>query len=127
MIIRLTVNNNDFQELLVNYLSHFWLYIEVTDLTCDLITENVIEQVHLHNKINNMLNPNMNHKLTVDDKEFLIHQVKDSFAHWCKGHSSSADYLIEATKVTIQDSLTDQWENGEAAYWFQHSDNVVIQ
>lgn len=125
MIIRLTVKDNDFSEVLENYLSRFFINIEKTQ---DLTIDNSLDIMKMHKKINAMLNPNMDYTLTLEDKEFLIQQVKDSFAYWCGSrYPDDVDYLTKNLQVSILDSMRDKWENGEACYWFQHSGIVINQ
>lgn len=125
MIIRLSVKDNDFQEVLEKYLSRFFLNIEQTR---EVTIENVCDEWDIHKKINDILNPNNAHILTSEDKVFLKNQIKDSFSFWCKNrYPEEEEYLSKNLTIQFLDSMTDKWENGEACYWFQHSGTVITQ
>ncbi|MBE5881826.1 MAG: hypothetical protein E7289_05935 [Lachnospiraceae bacterium] len=125
MIIRLSVEDNDFQEVLERYLSKFYLNIDKVD---ELTTENAMDSWKLYKKINGMLNPNCHYKLTKEDEVFLEKQIRDSFSFWCKNnYPKDEEYLSKNLTIKFLKSMTDKWENGEACYWFQHSGCVITQ
>lgn len=126
MIIRLSVSDNDFQELLEKYASN--LFFNLGEDGEKLTTDNAIEKWHMQDKINQILNPNIGKKMTKEDEEFLEERIRKSFAYFCeKRKPSSKDYLVSKLTVKFLKSMTDKWENGEACYWFQHSGTVVTQ
>lgn len=124
MIIRLSVNDNDFSNIIVEYLSEFWSNIVETDVS----KENVIERFGIKRRINEILNPNIDYKLKEEDKIFLENQIRKSFHYWCGNHyPCDADYLNRNITVEFLDVIEDKWENGEACYWFQHSACIITQ
>ena len=126
MIIRFSVEDNDFQELLAKYASNLYLYIpkDGEELTVD----NAMDKLDIQKKVNEILNPNIHHKLVEEDKVFLEEQIRKSFAYFCeKRCPSSKDYLVSKFTVKFMKSMTDKWENGEACYWFQNSNQVITQ
>ena len=125
MIIKLTVKDNDFQEVLEKYLSKFFINIGKTR---EVTTENVVEEWQIEKRINKILNPNINDTLNDEDKKFLEEQIKKSFSFWCKSnYPKSEEYLSKNLQVSFLTSMTDKWENGESCYWFQHSGVVLTQ
>lgn len=125
MIIRLSVNDNDFSSKLEDYLKNLWIYITETDV---LTKENVLEMIHVKDKVYEMLNPNIGYELTENDKDFLKNQIRNSFRYWCETrYPSDAEYLSKNLTIEILDVIEDKWENGEACYWLQHSDCVINQ
>lgn len=125
MIIRLSVNDNDFSSKLEDYLKSIWIYITETDV---LTKENVREMIHTKNKVFEMLNPNSGYELTENDKDFLKNQIRNSFRYWCETRfPSDAEYLSKNLTIEILDVIEDKCENGEACYWLQHSDCVINQ
>lgn len=127
MIIRMTVNDNDFTDKIESYLNHFWTCIKETEKINELDLNS--DFFKLNKKINNILNPNNDYILQKEDKLFLINQIKESFSCWCKKRfqNEDSDYLIKSLNVKILNSFTDRWENGEVCYWFQHSNRTITQ
>ena len=125
MIIRLSVNDNDFSNVIEEYLSGLWSNLVKTDV---FLEENTIELFGAKRKINEILNPNIDYKLKENDKIFLENQIRKSFRYWCGNHyPCDADYLSRNIAVEFLDVMKDKWENGEACYWFQHSSCVITQ
>ena len=133
MIVRLTVNDNDFQKELRNYLNQFDWYIrelapefekEISS-TC----ESLCNWRQRDKEVSRLFNPNSEVILTDKDKEFIVEQVKRTFGVYCDSnlHQDVAVYLKEKLEVTILSSMTDKWENGEAFYWLQHSNTIINQ
>lgn len=130
MIIRLTVEDNDFGNVMKNFLSN--LDGRMTALPSnirELGIDTQLEILNNINKINKLLNPNVTEKHTEEEKTFLKEKIIESFAKYvltCKDEDT-ANYLIKNFSVDIIDSMEDKWENGEAWYWFQHSRVVLNQ
>lgn len=127
MIIRMTVNDNDFTDKIESYLNYFWNYIGETEKINKLDLNS--DFFKLNKKINNILNPNNDCILQKEDKLFLINQIKESFSWWCKKRlqNDDSDYLIKSLDIKILNSFIDKWENGEVCYWFQHSNRTITQ
>lgn len=138
MIIRFSVEDNDFQELLAKYASNLYLYIseDGEEFAVDTVNSwdvqkkvnKILDKYDIRKKVNEILNPNMHHKITKEDEFFLEEQIRKSFAYFCeKRCPSSKDYLVSKLTVKFMKSMTDKWENGEACYWFQNSNQVITQ
>ena len=126
MIIRLSVNDNDYQSFLEKFASK--LFINLGEDGEELTVENAVEKWDTQKKINQILNPNIHYEMTKEDEVFLEQQIRKSFAYFCENRKlSSKDYLVKNFSVKFMKSMTDKWENGEACYWFQQSGAVVTQ
>lgn len=126
MIVRLTVKDNDFSDVLCRFMSSF--YVEVV-WGCPLDDKSINFKEYKY--FNELLNPNCDHKLTEEETELLINRIKTSFENYLKKIKSisegTRDYLMSRLDVKIIKSLTDKWENSEVVYWLQHSGKVVNQ
>lgn len=134
MIIRMTVNDNDFGYVLDRMMAHF--YHAVTDAPYIGIeigksdfeaTSKALDEVW---RLNSIMNPNNDDPRTKEDLEFLVENVKKAFNNIVDKSSeedSTKDYLKRNLKVEILTSVEDKWENGEAYYWFQHSGKYISQ
>ena len=86
MIIRIDFKDNDYQELVENYLKRFNLnvlydlsmplYEEKISASCVKVYENAQE------KSNCILNPNIDYKVTADDYDFLRERIKASLKEY---------------------------------------------
>lgn len=140
MIIRIDFKDNDYQELVENYLKRFNRNIlydlsvqldneERVTLTCIKAYENAQE------KSNWILNPNIDYKMTADDYDWLRERIKASLKEYLLRNPRlselSKEYIekhfIEEMEISFPRAFYDKWENGEVGYWFSHSGTVVIQ
>lgn len=131
MIIRLTVGDNDFSLIIEKYFKDFYKrltgLIEKEPSYTDYAAW--IKMHKRYEEMNQLLNPNVVEKHTKEQKNKIIERVTKTFGEYvslCTGNDT-AEYLKENLEVTIIDTMTDCWENGEAWYWFQHSGVVVNQ
>ena len=121
MIIKFTVNDNDFYDILMRFGKSLpvslWVYTEDT-------------KIREINYIRNIINPNSDIKLTDSNKRKLIERVREQFNKFINTavkDVKTREYLSESFKVSIVNTLTDKWENGEMFYWLQHSNTLVNQ
>lgn len=136
MIIHVSINDNDFADILGGYMANLF-----TNLTEDLARLCEGTEVS-HNNFYNLFsaskritaiwneNNNGNRDLTEDDKEFLKNRIKISFDDYCRrtGRTQGTiDYLMKNLTINFPDCLYDKWENGEAFYYLSHSNTVVNQ
>lgn len=126
MIIKVTVEDNDFGEILERFMKN--LCFELTREPDDLTAGKALDFYRTYKRINSLLNPNVTEKLTEEDVAFLTERIKKSWEFYVKKKVPDADqYLVNKFKVTFPKTFTDKWENGEAVYWFQHSGIVLNQ
>ena len=122
MVIRITVNDNDYRKIMTPFVKELYQY--ASGLHSELFSKD-----H-YDKINRLLNPNINAKLQDKDKDFLTQSIKSSFKEYLNVRGIAHDvqsYLLSQFEVKFLKSFTDKWENGEAFYWLQHSQTVVNQ
>ena len=131
MIIKMTVNDNDFGNELESFARK--LSSRITRLPRNIEQMEAKEQlecIRSLRKIDRLMNPNVTENHTEEEKELLIRKTKEAFSTYVKEvckDESDADYLIRNFKVEIIETMTDKWENGEMFYWFQHSGVVINQ
>lgn len=132
MIIRITVNDNDFTEQIEKYMKNFVLYIREMMPEQDLGENPSFEDVYAwrlrDKRINGIMNPNITASLTEKDKKYIVQQVHKTFGVFCDNHfgKDMADYLKKKLNVKVLSRMEDKWENGEVFYWFQHADGYII-
>lgn len=123
MIIKMTANNNEVTAIIEKYLLNFWVNImELGELT----TENSLNQYHTSKRIKNALNPNFTYVLTAEDKAIIIKTIRDSF-FYINRKEEDISHIARSLEISFLDTMEDKWENGEAVYWFQHSEAVITQ
>ena len=132
MIIRLSVNDNDFTQQIEPYVKNFVCYIRELmpeqNLGENFTFEEVYNWLKKDKEINRLMNPNSSVVLTDKDKKFIVDQVKRTFGVYCDNHfdEDTANYLKKGLNVKVLTRIEDKWENGEAIYWFQHADKYII-
>lgn len=124
MIIRLTVKDNDFGDLMDDFVKN--LSGKITKLPSNiefLDGRKQFEIIKEIRKIDKLLNPNVTENHTEEEKELLIKRIKETFIEFIHSRTddSTAEYLIKKFEAKIINSMEDKWENGEVWYWFQHS------
>lgn len=138
MIIRIDFKDNDYQELVENYLKRFNLNI-LYDLSVQLDKKISVSCIKAYEnaqeKSNCILNPNIDYKVTADDYDFLRERIKASLKEYLLRNPRldelSKEYIeksfIKGIDITFPKAFYDKWENGEVGYWFSHSGTTVIQ
>lgn len=139
MIIRIDFKDNDYQELVENYLKRFNLNV-LYDLSAQLDKEKISWSCvkayeNAQEKSNCILNPNIDYKTTADDYDWLRKRIKASLKEYLlrnpRLNELSKEYIeksfIKGIDITFPKAFYDKWENGKVGYWFSHSGTVVIQ
>lgn len=131
MIIKLTVNDNDFYNIMYNFIIKMWHYTDTKyskDLSPDELNQ-LIKEIDEHDAIIRLINPNIDTKLSKENEDKVIEYIKKNFERYLDKHASkdTKEYLLKNLKISFQESFKDKWENGEAFYWCQHSGAVINQ
>lgn len=121
MIIRIDFKDNDYQELVENYLKRFNL--------------NVLYDENAQEKSNWILNPNIAYTVIEYDYDWLRKRIKASLKEYLlrnpRLNELSKEYIekhfIKEMDISFPKAFYDKWENGEVGYWFSHSGTTVIQ
>lgn len=130
MIIRITVHDNDFQTILERFCKNFYMNItEIYSLSNDNMDyENLNLYRKRSNEIRSLFNPNNDIVLTKEVKENIKRIVREGFNTFVmKNSPKNAEYLKKNVQIDVLSRMEDKWENGEAFYWFQHSDKFLCQ
>lgn len=123
MILRITVNDNDFTE----YLEQFAEDIELFNYTRKLTAENMsVDALYEHIKSKERFRELFynTEKYTPELAEELCNLIRKHWEIWVTNclkleewqDDDTREYLIKEFKVKFQKSLTPKWENGEVVY-----------
>lgn len=126
MIIRLTVNDSEFTDILEKFANNIVenLIASINFDTDDYVgMEKEFERCH---RIINIFKLGQTNEATDNEKGYLIQQIRNAFAIFVEGKRKST-YLINNISITVTDSMTDIDENKEVVYWFCNSRKVIIQ
>ena len=138
MIIRIDFKDNDYQELVENYLKRFNLNV-LYDLSVQLDKKISVSCIKAYEnaqeKSNWILNPNIAYTVIEYDYDWLRERIKASLKEYLlrnpRLNELSKEYIekhfIEEMDISFPKAFYDKWENGEVGYWFSHSGTVVIQ
>lgn len=138
MIIRIDFKDNDYQELVENYLKLFNLNI-LYDLSVQLDKKISVSCIKAYEnaqeKSNWILNPNIAYTVIEYDYDWLRERIKASLKEYLLRNPRldelSKEYIekhfIEEMDISFPRAFYDKWENGEVGYWFSHSGTTVIQ
>ena len=135
MIFRITVNDNDFTEVLEKFANNlfdrvYWAKDKPEEMSSTEWYEKLYKPKQ---EIQKLMNPNITSSLTKEDKVLLRAAV---FLEWCdyldslpvddEMDAETKEYLKKNFTVSVSFRFTDKWENGEVYYWFQHADSYII-
>lgn len=132
MIIRMTVNDNDFGNFMVmdDFVKNLTLYtFKVPEDIEQYDSETQIALIREVMHVDKLLNPNVTEEWTKEDRVLIEKRVKDAFSLFLKGKvkEDTRNYLANHFQVRVVDYVEDKWENGEMYYWFQHSGMYICQ
>ena len=128
MIIRMSVEDNDYFYVLTTFIKHVFQSSMGSRLS-DTMQEYIQMDIEFENLMK-LLSPNVDKPLNTTEKAFIIDYINQRFKKFVKKTVSLVDEhdrLIKDFDVQFLESFTDKWENGEAFYWFQHSRVVINQ
>ena len=126
MILRITVNDNDFTEELEDFASNLELYPYIHDHVKNLPTDEALAFFKQNDRFRELFYNTM--KYTPELSTELCELVKKQWELWVKYCMRDHDwwdkaeserikgYLIRDFRVKFQKSLTPKWENGEVVY-----------
>lgn len=144
MIIRMTVNDNDFRDVLESFCKSLfidlWTGNGYTISSKGYSIEQEIERFHHTLDVQALLNPNNDHNLTKEEKELLCDDIKVLWNNFVIEHLkqihtyfdedailSASDYLIRSFRVDIWFRFFDKFENGEVVYYFTTNQKFITQ
>lgn len=130
MIIRMTVNDNDFGNFMDDFVKNLTLYtFKVPEDIEQYDSETRIAIIREVMHVDKLLNLNVTEEWTKDDRVLIVKRVKDAFSLFLKvkAEENTRNYLASHFQVRVVDYVEDKWENGEMYYWFQHSGMYICQ
>lgn len=121
MILRVTVNDNDFSLKIKNILENIKTYIY------DYFIRNNVD-FDTYRKFNLLINPNVSINITDAGKQFVLDIITKVFKSVIQRveTDNNIEYYEKHLDIRIVDCYTDKWENGEVLYYFSNHD-VVLQ
>ena len=126
MIIKYTMNDNDFTQVIEQYLEEYGPYLAIFFETLDEHIEfkrDVAKYDELSN--NSPEKAKLKDKLTkLRNQKFIafINSIKEN-SNWhtigftAREMIESKDYILSNISIEIVDSITDKWHNGEVVYY----------
>ncbi len=126
MIIRVTVNDNDYYYILLHFMEKMWDFEKNPTEEVEAEVERLLER----EKILQLISPNNTKKLTPREERMIIEYLHKRFEEYVNSRvkkSRTRELLKRDIKIGIQRTFVDEWENGEAFYWLQHSQKIVNQ
>ena len=127
MAIKMTMYNNDYTEIMEEFLKEFhYLMRKLPERE-----KRTLEMLDDKERIDRLLNPNVTKSWTEEDKGFLSVQIRNTFLMFLKSTKYehldlNIDYILDKLEISFVDTVGDKWENGESCYWFFYSGGTVI-
>lgn len=133
MIIRMTVEDNDFTELLEDFANDLVnLFFQETTYNCsnDYNPEILHQLIETEETIRRTLWAESMKEVTEEGKTLLkarLHIMWGRYVDSGEQEDEIKDYLKRDFKVDISFKFEDKWENGEAVYYFTHAGKWISQ
>lgn len=131
MIFRITVNDNDFTDILERFANNLFDRIYWAKDKPEMDSTEWYEKIYKpKQEIQKLMNPNITSNLTDEDKVVLRAAV---FLEWCDyvdnlpNRDDTKEYLKKNFEVSVGFDFTDKWENGEAVYYFTTNQKWISQ
>lgn len=128
MIIKMTVKDNDYSEILENFAKTILRFRFSEHLNSPDVDPKIqFLAIKRENKFEQLTNPVKRDKLTDDEKKFVIEYIKDAFKVFAVGNSSNSFLLLKQFNVIIKNSFIEKWENDECVYFLTRSNTIITQ
>lgn len=114
MIIKLTLNDNDFGEILGGFCRSLEKGYPLPCPPRDTKPDLLIQYFHASQHFNELYHA---HTLPPEEKTWFCDQITQAWAHRVR-HNKDSDYLTKNFECSFVDSMTGEWENGESFYFF---------
>lgn len=130
MIIKVTIKDNDFTQLIERYFDNDGKYSFVFLVR---LLNSVQDDTNKHMKMREVANKfngyiiNGANKITYADKRTFERLLKQEIIEWLKEVHEDDEYIIDNLKVTITSRLISKWENGEVVYFFPSQHKYITQ
>lgn len=130
MIIRLTVNDNDFTQELEKFADSLFMKMLEIDCAEDASLEEKLNAHKRWEEVFRLLNPNVTTQLGKEDKIFLKAALVlkwHKFVDTLQKSDHTKKYLKDNFSVSFSFQFKDQWENGEVLYYFTTAQKWLTQ
>ena len=133
MIIRMTVEDNDFTELLedfANDLRKLFFQETKSNYENDYSPEILRQLIETEETIRQTLWADSVKEVTDEGKTLLkarLHIMWGGYVDSGEQEDRIKDYLKRDFKVDLSFKFEDKWENGEVVYYFTHADKWISQ
>lgn len=133
MIIRMTVEDNDFTEMLedfANDLRKLFFQETKSNYENDYNPEILRQLIETEETIRQTLWADSIKEVTDEGKTLLkarLHIMWGNYVDSGAQEDRIKDYLKRDFKVDLSFKFEDKWENGEAVYYFTHADKWISQ
>lgn len=124
MIIRMTVQDNDYEFFLVNFAKSL-----ANGFTNNYFIDSSIENIRKTLSILNKPAGN-DEAITEEDKNFIYLYINEAFSRYLKRSDLDhqiQQYLLLSFYIEIVDSFQEKWENSEYVYYFSNSNVAIVQ
>ena len=131
MILRITFNDNDYQNVLENIgenMFRLYSYYRMTRLankSDEVSIKEYVENSKLFDKYLGMIQDE--EQFTKQQKLQFIDLIKKNIEAYIEDkYKSAGDYLIKELKISAVQKVGDEWHNGEVLYYFPMNDAYII-
>lgn len=131
MILKITFNDNDYQDVLENIgesMFGLYSYYRTTRLAKkddEASLKEYVENSKLFDKYLGMIQEE--EQFTKQQKTQFIDLIEKNLETYIEDkYKSAGDYLIKELKVSIVQKVGDEWHNGEVLYYFPLNDAYII-
>lgn len=132
MIVKATFKDNDHTQHLENFFNGFftrmlnYLYVAF-EKTNSKDVDNFSKAFDEYQRFQKIFNPNINEKLSNEDKEFAIEKIKEAIIAYMEDiGQDNINYFRDNLEVKFVASYFDKWENGETLYYFSKCNQCLI-
>lgn len=126
MIIKMTVKNNDFTDIIEAFADKFYGF-GFSNMATDVNTsqEEIAELSKMDTEYIMLMKPR-NSRLSRKEKRLLISYIKKLFNHYIR-NNEARDYLTKNFKVSIIYIYKDKYEHDENVYFFSSNGRHLTQ
>ena len=122
MIIRMTLDDNDFTEFIEKFADRLFLNL------MHYVPENPDDIIEMNDAIAKLLVTQ--EKYSPDIIAFCVGIIEElwyKYVKECSELKTDTEYLINKFKVSMSTTYEEKWENGEAVYYFTSNQHYITQ
>lgn len=143
MIIRFTIHDNNFSDVLKSFAIQFYSKVIFRDIKDDVTTEEIFEEeLRRHRELKRWQQLLCDHDqlLAPEDKEFVCNCIRTAWNDFVdkvdmtlydqydiEDIEHTRKYFKENFEVEVVDGFREMWENSEVCYYFTTAQMFIIQ